>query len=103
MNAKIQGKGRLQIYLLERSRQFLLSVFNNFSCKTSAAFAITRNPNYNGYQQGFASMVPKFFGKKTLLPKQEQEQFLRINNWLIIYTGPSLENLKTQIIFVLPR
>ena len=29
------------------------------------AFNIAKNPNYDGYQRGLASMVYKFFGKKS--------------------------------------
>ena len=29
------------------------------------AFKIANNPNYNGYQRGFASIVYKFFDKKS--------------------------------------
>ena len=47
----------------------------------------------NEYHQGPASMVYKFF-EKTLPLTQEEELFVRINNWLISYTGPLLENLR---------
>ena len=33
--------------------------------QSGKAFAITNNPKYNGYQRGLASMVHKFFDKKS--------------------------------------
>ena len=36
------------------------------------AFNIAKNPKYDGYQRGLASMVYKFFDKKTKGPQNEQ-------------------------------
>ena len=47
------------------------------------AFAIGSNPNYDKYQQGFASMVYKFFDKKsrdTIFHIGEKILFPKINN-----------------------
>ena len=40
------------------------------------AFNIARNPKYDGYQRGFASMVYKFFDKKLLVAVLKMRKFL---------------------------
>ena len=37
----------------------------NIKTKKDKAFAIASNPKYDGYQRGLASMVYKFFDKKS--------------------------------------
>ena len=55
------------------------------------AFNIAKNPKYDGYQRGFASMVYKFFDKKTSGGGIENE--IICNKKLqIIYTNQLLEN-----------
>ena len=40
------------------------SKLNSIEIKISKAFNIAKNPKYDGYQRGLASMVYKFFDKK---------------------------------------
>ena len=59
--------------------------------KMNKTFNITKNPEYDGYQKGIASMVYKFFDKKpevaVLIMKLN-----KINNWLKNYTYQLLKN-----------
>ena len=40
------------------------------------AFNIAKNPKYDGYQHGLASMVYKFFDEKTLVEQLKMKIFL---------------------------
>ena len=40
------------------------------------AFNIAKDPKYDGYQRGFASMVYKFFDKKLLVAVLKMRKFL---------------------------
>ena len=40
------------------------------------AFNITKNPNYDGYQRGLASMVYKIFEKKLLVEQLKMKSYL---------------------------
>ena len=56
------------------------------------AFDIAKNPKYDGYQHGLASMVCECFDKKILAVVLKMKIFL-INNYLENYTNQLLENL----------
>ena len=53
---------------------------------------IAKNPKYDGYQRGLASMVYKCFDKKLLVVILKMKIF-QTNNWLKNYTNQLLENL----------
>ena len=40
------------------------------------AFNIAKNPKYDGYQRGFASMVYKFFNKKNIWWSNQKWNFV---------------------------
>ena len=44
------------------------------------AFNIAKNPKYNGYQRGLASMVYKFFDKKKLWVEKLKTKIFLIRN-----------------------
>ena len=45
------------------------------------AFSIAKNPKYDGYQRGLASMVYKFFDKKTkVVPHLQINLCLKMHN-----------------------
>ena len=44
------------------------------------AFNIAKNPNYNGYQRGLASVVYKFFDKKKLWVEKLKTKIFLIRN-----------------------
>ena len=53
-------------------KQEIHNIFKNLTRRTASdkilhdkAFSIAKNPKYDGYQRGLASMVYKFFDKKT--------------------------------------
>ena len=64
------------------------------------AFAIANNPKYDGYQRGLASMVYKFFDKKSkgdgIKPMPDQQLAMYFIKQL-------LENLKKEICILLLR
>ena len=55
-------------------------------------FNIAKDPRYDGYQRGIASMVYKFFAKKLLVVVLKMKIFL-IKNDQKNYTNQLLENL----------
>ena len=65
------------------------------------AFKIANNPNYDGYQRGLASMVYKFFDKKSkgsgisasLANKSANDQII---NWQMNFINQLLENVKKE-------
>ena len=57
------------------------------------AFKIANNPNYDGYQRGLASMVYKFFDKKSKASVLLMNQII---NWEINDIKLLLENLKKE-------
>ena len=62
------------------------------------AFNIAKNPKYDGYQKGLASLVYKFFDKKSTgsgIDKENQEKFLQ-NSQLANELHKPLENLKKE-------
>ena len=56
------------------------------------AFNIAKDPKYDGYQRGIASMVYKFFAKKLLVVVLKMKLFL-IKNDQKNYTNQLLENV----------
>ena len=65
------------------------------------AFNIAKNPKYDGYQRGLASMVYKFFDKKSASLSDKSvsgsgvannERLNKIYNYLKNYTNELLEN-----------
>ena len=56
------------------------------------AFNIAKDPKYDGYQRGLASMVYTFFDKKLLVVVLKLRIFLIKNQWKN-YTNQLLENL----------
>ena len=56
------------------------------------AFNIAKDPKYDGYQRGIASMVYKFFTKKLLVVVLKMKLFL-IKNDQKNYTNQLLENV----------
>ena len=59
------------------------------------AFNIAKNPTYDGYQRGLASMVYKLFDKKSV-GSGVNMQAISYNNWLKNYTNQFLENFKKE-------
>ena len=59
------------------------------------AFNITKNPKYDGYQRGLASMVYNFFDKKSV-DSGVNMQVMSYNNWLKNCTNQFLENFKKE-------
>ena len=59
------------------------------------AFSFAKNPKYDGYQRDLASMVYKFFNKKSQVVVLMMK-LNKINNWLKNYTKQLLENLKKE-------
>ena len=55
------------------------------------AFNTAKNPKYDGYQRGLASIVYKCFDKKTSGSGANNE-LNKINNWLKNYTNQLLKN-----------
>ena len=63
------------------------------------AFKIANNPNYDGYQRGLASMVYKFFDKKSAsLDKSKESGFINKPNYQLAneLRNQLLENLKKE-------
>ena len=56
-------------------------------------FNIAKNSKYDGYQRGYASVVYKFFDKKSCGNGIKNENNFQTNNWLKNYTDQLLENL----------
>ena len=59
------------------------------------AFNIAKNPKYDGYQCGLASMVYKFFDKNFLVEQLKMKLFL-IKNYQKNYTNQLLENSRNE-------
>ena len=59
------------------------------------AFNIAKNPRYNGYQRGLASVVYKFFDKKMRVALLKMKS-CKIKKYLKNYTNQLLENLKNK-------
>ena len=63
------------------------------------AFNIAKNPTYDGYQRGFASMVYKFFDKKSTgsgFANNEIKQNMQLAKELI---KPIIRNFKKRTIY----
>ena len=75
-------------YLTRRaySEKILLKCINT-------AFSIAKNPKYDGYQRGLASVVYKLFDKKTWGGTLNNDN---ISNVSIFYTNQLLENLRKE-------
>ena len=56
------------------------------------AFDIAKDPKYDGYQRGLASMLYKFFDSK--VSGSGANLYLKINNYLMNFINQLLENLK---------
>ena len=62
-------------------------------------YKIAKDPKYYGAQRGLASMVYKFFDKKSVVSLRLQinlllNLYLKMNNLLMNFINPFLENLK---------
>ena len=57
------------------------------------AFNIAKNPKYDGYQRGLASMVYKVFAKTKLQAEQLKMKIFLTKNYLKNYTNHLLETL----------
>ena len=55
------------------------------------AFNIAKNPKYDGYQRGLASMVYKFFDKKTAATRTRSETWATQNKF--DGSGIKIENI----------
>ena len=62
-------------------------------------FNIAKNPKYDRYQRGLASMVYKFFDKKPQVVILIIKLNKIINNWPKNYTNQLLEKLKKKSLF----
>ena len=71
-----------------RESGFTYSACELFTINKKIVFNIAKNPKYVGYQRGFASMVYKFFDKKTSGSGTKNENLSKN------YTNQLLENLK---------
>ena len=58
------------------------------------AFDIPKDPKYDGYQRGLASMVYKFLSRT--FQEAVQNLCLKMNNWLKNVINKLLENLKKE-------
>ena len=73
--------------------------FKNLATRTASdkvlrdkAFNITKNPKYDGYKRGLASMVYKFFNKNQVLV------LLHLQISLLLIRSNQLKNYKTQLL-----
>ena len=74
-NTKIQRNRRFKIYLSKQTyfqHEMFYGSFKDLTRRTASdkvlrdkAFNIAKNTKYDGYQRGLASVVSKFFDKKT--------------------------------------
>ena len=71
-----------------RESGFTYSACESFTINKKIVFNIAKNPKYVEYQRGFASMVYKFFDKKTSASGTKNENLSKN------YTNQLLENLK---------
>ena len=63
------------------------------------AYDIASNPEYDGYQRGLASMVYKFFDKKTMgSGAAEPSSLERVNNESLIFTNELHKPIITKCI-----
>ena len=53
-------------------------------------FNIAKNPKYDGYQRGLASLIYTFFDKKPVVA------VLKMKNWLKSYINQLLKNVKKE-------
>ena len=60
------------------------------------AFNIAKNPKYNGYQRGLASMVYKVFAETKLQAEQLKMKIFLTKNYLKNYTNQLLETLTKE-------
>ena len=64
------------------------------------AFNIARNPKYDGYQRGLASMIHKLFDKKTSGGATESMQSQQLVNEL---HKPIIQKFKLKSLFIIQR
>ena len=69
-------------------------ILDLFQCFNALSFKIERDPKYDGYQRGIASMIYKFFHKKSSGSGADASN--QIMNWQMNVTGRLLKNSRDE-------